>query len=237
MNNIVKIIIIIVSILLICGILWSLRLVPQYMMCSRLFDCYKGIPACNECGERLNILKHLQSNDVVLEIGGNIGSSSFVIADKILNPESNLVVVEPSKSAAKKLAQNQKKNKLNFHIFQGIVGTEENKNVNELYAKEWGKMGYVTFVNTPKPGSYKVDTKTIDELESMYNIKFNTLVIDCEGCYKALFNSDNFLKKFNKILIEWDGPFMEKYLIEKGFKKIDQWAHPFLIHGISYYKR
>ena len=101
MNNIVKIIIIIVSILLICGILWSLRLVPQYMMCSRLFDCYKDIPACNECGERLNILKHLQSSDVVLEIGGNIGSSSFVIADKILNPESNLVVVEPSKSASK----------------------------------------------------------------------------------------------------------------------------------------
>ena len=83
----------------------------------------------------------------------------------------------------------------------------------------------------------KIDVKTIDELQNMYNIKFNTLVIDCEGCYKALFNSDNFLEKFNKILIEWDGPFMEKYLLEKGFKKIDQWAHPFLIHGISYYKR
>lgn len=77
---------------------------------------------------------------------------------------------------------------------------------------------------------------TIEEIQTKFGIKFNTLVIYCEGCYETLFDS-KFLANFNKILIEWDGKFLEKWLLKNGFKKMDQWKHLQLIHGISYYRR
>ena len=207
-----------------------IRMIPQFLSCLSLFNKYIGIHPCNECCERLNIFKNLETTDIVLEIGGNIGSSSLVIADRISNPSKNFVVVEPSRNAIEELKRNQQRNNLKFNIFQGIIGTKS------MYATEYGYFKYVKLSNTKLPSSYEVPALTIKEIQKKFGINFNTLVIDCEGCYETLFDS-KFLANFNKIFIEWDGKFLEKWLLKNGFKKIDHWKHGTLIHGISYYRR
>jgi FkbM family methyltransferase len=205
-------------------------MIPQYLSCLSLFNKFIGINPCNECGERLNILKNIETTDIVLEIGANIGSSSLVIAYRISNPSKNLVVVEPSRNAIEELKRNQQRNHLKFNIFQGIIGTKS------MYATEYGYNKYVKLSDTKLSSSYDVPAITIEEIQTKFGIKFNTLVIDCEGCYETLFDS-KFLENFNKIFIEWDGKFLEKWLLKNGFKKMDQWKHLQLIHGISYYRR
>jgi len=37
-----------------------------------------------------------------------------------------------------------------------------------------------------KPGYKWVNTITLDEVKKKYNIDFDTLVLDCEGCIKAV---------------------------------------------------
>src|SRR5579871_5582123 len=62
------------------------------LLASQLFSKYEK---STEIPERLAAHKHIDKNDVILEIGGNIGGVSAVIAD-ILKDGSNLVVLEPS---------------------------------------------------------------------------------------------------------------------------------------------
>ena len=67
---------------------------------------------------------------------------------------------------------------------------------------------------------------------------FDTLVIDCEGCYESIFKNaidSGWLNQIRKIIIEWDGKFMEKLLIDNGFKLIDYKEHSDLINGVKTY--
>ena len=72
----------------------------------------------------------------------------------------------------------------------------------------------------------------------MYNLIFDTLVIDCEGCYESIFKDgidSGWLNQIRKIIIEWDGEFMEKLLIDNGFKLIDYKEHSSLPNGVKTY--
>ena len=66
----------------------------------------------------MNAYNNIIETDIVLEIGGNIGSTSLIIADKLSNSK-NLVVIEPSKKATKQLRKNKKQHNHNFNIFEG----------------------------------------------------------------------------------------------------------------------
>ena len=80
--------------------------------------------------------------------------------------------------------------------------------------------------------------KTFEELEQIYNLKFNTLVIDCEGCYEFILKylvDKNLLKNIDKIFIEWDGEFMESFLEDNNFVLVDYVMHKCLPNGVRTY--
>ena len=58
--------------------------------------------------------KYLNNNDVVLEIGGNMGRNALIISKIII--EKNLVTIEPNNFFYLKLLENKNINNANFHI-------------------------------------------------------------------------------------------------------------------------
>ena len=69
----------------------------------------------DEFPEQCMALEFLTGTEKVLEIGGNIGRNSIVISS-ILNKDTNLVVLECSKSIANVLSKNRSLNRMQFHI-------------------------------------------------------------------------------------------------------------------------
>ena len=210
----------------------------QLKQCYGLFHKkYPTIPFYKECGERLNAYYNINKSDVVLEIGGNFGSTSLIIADK-LEKSSNLVVIEPCEKAIKELKLNKQKYNLPFHIYEGCISKKPlfQKKTNLLNLSYW--TNYLEVTNQSKEGTKIIETSTIEELENKYNLRFNTLVIDCEGCYQQIFDEfPEILQQVSKILIEWDGVFMEDLLLKHNFHKVSYFYHPFLLKGISTYKK
>ena len=69
-----------------------------------------------------------------------------------------------------------------------------------------------------------VETKTLDELYSKYNIQFDTLVLDCEGAfYNILMDMPEILNNIKLIIMEndyWDikkKNFVDDILKKNGF--------------------
>jgi len=73
-----------------------------------------------EIPEQLMVLKHLNKNDIVLELGGSIGRNSCIISN-ILNDSKNLVTIEPSPYEYKILENNRKLNNFNFKIETNVL--------------------------------------------------------------------------------------------------------------------
>ena len=92
--------------------------------------------------------------------------------------------------------------------------------------------------NQSSQGSKILNVITFKELQELFNIRFNTLVIDCEGSYQQIFNEfPEILQQVDKILIEWDGIFLEDLLLKHNFHKVCNYAHPLFLKGICTYKK
>lgn len=185
-----------------------------------------------EISERIGIIHNLNRDDVVLEIGGNKGGVSEVIAS-ILNSPSNLVVVEPNEKSCQYLDKLMVEKNKKINIFNGVICD----GVNKIECSNPESFdGYCDCKITKQPN--KTDNKTILEIEQIFNLKFNVLVIDCEGCYENIFKylrKNNLFKNIEKVFIEWDGKF-EEYLLERhGFILIDYVKHASLSKGVRTY--
>ena len=150
--------------------------------------------------------KHILPNDKVLELGGNYGRVSCILAS-ILNEPLNLVVIEPSKESFNKLKKNKDLNSLGFYIENSAIS------INKMYQQGWDTFSekfYNKLTNKQKQNYYEINTITIDEIKQKYNLNFNTLVIDCEGSfYNILLEFPDILDNIYKIIIEND--FKEKF--------------------------
>ena len=140
------------------------------------------------------VVKYLNGNEKVLEIGGNIGRNSLIIAS-ILNNASNLVTLECDMSIANQLKENRALNNFNFHIESSALSNRK------LIQKGWDTMPSDTLID-----GYKwVNTITLEELKVKYDIKFDTLVLDCEGAfYYILMDMPEILTNINLIIMEND---------------------------------
>ncbi len=205
----------------------------KFTIVEKIHDnLFKNFDKSTEKSERIGIIRNLKPTDVVLEIGGNIGGVSEVIAS-IVNP-NNFVVVEPSFLACKHLKDHlRNKTKKNFHIFNGVIYD----GINKIECSQPNKLkDYCSckITNSPK----NTNNKTFNEIQNLYNLNFNVLVIDCEGCYTSFFKylkDKNMLKNIEKIFIEWDGEFMEDFLEKNGFLLIDYIDHGSLENGVRTY--
>jgi FkbM family methyltransferase len=171
-----------------------------------------------ELPEQLMAMRFLKETDTVLELGGNIGRNSCVIAS-ILDDDKRLVVLESNPQHAKELTHNRDRNLFNFNVEASALSKVP------LIQKGW-----ITSVNTSNevpPGYIKVNTISYAEIKEKYGLKFNVLVADCEGAlFQILMDDESMLNDIETIIIENDFTTIEpkKYVdsvfTKYGFKSI-----------------
>ena len=148
----------------------------------------------DEVPEQKMVIRYLTGNEKVLEIGGNIGRNSLVIAS-ILKDQTNLVTLECDINIANQLRENRDLNNFNFHIENSALSNRK------LIQKAWDTIPS----NTLQEGYNWVDTITLNNLKTKYNIGFDTLVLDCEGAfYYILMDMPEILNNINLIIMEND---------------------------------
>ena len=119
--------------------------------------------------QRLSML-YLTGNEKILEIGGNIGRISLVIAS-ILREKNNrdLVVLESDSNNANFLRENRDKNKMSFFIEDSALSK---RNLIQLKSNT---IEHNTLLEGYKP----VKSILFHELISRYNVVFDTLILNC----------------------------------------------------------
>jgi FkbM family methyltransferase len=171
----------------------------------------KNVDMRGELPEQQIILEYLPRDSKVLELGGNIGRSSIVISN-ILNDPSNHVVVESDPSIAKKLEHNRDINNLKFQIEVGAISNKK------MIQNKWNTE--VLGTDTIPKGWKEIPTITLKNLYNKYNINFDTIVADCEGCLFPILRENLWiLPQIKTIIIEndFDKKEFEKFLKENGF--------------------
>jgi len=126
---------------------------------------------------------YIKEDDCVLELGGRYGSVSCIINLK-LKTKTNHVVVEPDERVWNALEINKKANNCDFHIVKGVVSKKKLGLTNINY---WNN-GYGS--TAIEQDDTKIISYTLEEVKKKYNINFNALVVDCEGCLEAFLDEN-----------------------------------------------
>jgi FkbM family methyltransferase len=147
-----------------------------------------------EFEEQKMAVKYLTGSEKVLEIGGNIGRNSLVISS-ILQDSSNLVTLECDVNIANQLIENRDLNNYHFHVEKSALS-------NRVLIQN----GWITIPSdTLLPGYNFVNTTRFNDLQTKYNIEFDTLVLDCEGAfYYILMDTPEILNNIKLIIMEND---------------------------------
>ena len=148
----------------------------------------------DEFPEQKMVVRYLKGSEKVLEIGGNIGRNSLVIAS-ILENNNNFVTFESDINISKQLTSNRDLNNMHFHIESSALSNRK------LIQKGWDTIPSDILL----PSYNWVNTVTLEEVKSKYNIEFDTLVLDCEGAfYYILMDMPEILTGINLIIMEND---------------------------------
>jgi len=148
----------------------------------------------DELPEQKMVVKYLKGHEKVLEIGGNIGRNSLVIAS-ILENNNNFVTLESDINISSQLTTNRDLNNMHFHIESSALSKRK------LIQRGWD----TTPSDTLYSGYNWINTITLDNLKTKYNIEFDTLVLDCEGAfYYILMDMPEILNNINLIIMEND---------------------------------
>ena len=135
-----------------------------------------GIMA-SEFPEQVLITRTVRPTAKVLELGGNIGRSSCVIAS-LLDDTSRLVVLESDPVSAASLYRNRVVNKFNFHVEVAALSERP------LMQKDWITLPVPESAIMPQ-GWSKIHTITFAQLIARYGT-FDTVVADCEGALTGI---------------------------------------------------
>jgi hypothetical protein len=170
----------------------------------------------DEFPEQVMTVKYLKGNEKVLEIGGNLGRNSMIIA-YILNQQGNhnFVTLECDKIEAAKLAHNRDLNNFKFNIEISALSQRKliQRNMNTIPSDH------------DIPGWTRINTITWEDLKNKYQIDFDTLVIDCEGAFfYILYDTPEILDNIKLVIMENDyfelvdnKIYVQNVLKEKGF--------------------
>ena len=145
-----------------------------------------------ELPEQEMIFKHIKPDNKILELGPNIGRSSL-IANSLLRDKTQHLCVETIRESCKKLKENRDINKLKFQIFEGGISNDN------LYQNRWRAS------NIKQEGGIQVNTKPYNYVKNKFNINFDTIIADCEGCIIQLLKENEYiLNEIKLIIIEHD---------------------------------
>jgi FkbM family methyltransferase len=147
----------------------------------------------DELPEQKMAVRYLSGNEKVLEIGGNIGRNSLIIASIVNN--DTFVTLESDIRISKQLVENRDINKFTFHIENSALSKRK------LIQKGWETKPSDVVQN----GYVWVNTMNLDDLKSKYKIDFDTLILDCEGAfYYILMDMPEILDNIKLIIMEND---------------------------------
>jgi FkbM family methyltransferase len=160
------------------------------------------------------VLKYLTGNENVVELGGNIGRVSLVIASILgnANNQHNFVSIESNPSIASQLIHNRNMNSFYFHVECAA-----------LSKRNLIQQGMETKVSDDLLDGYiKVNSITFEDLQSKYNIQFDTLVVDCEGAfYYIILDFPDFLDNIKLIIMKNNYVSLPKKLYINDILKIN----------------
>ena len=193
-----------------------------------------------EIYEQVMVANFLPENSVVLELGGRTGTVSKVINKKLSN-KNNHLVIEPNDSFKDHLESLS--NNLGFNLYMGVISHKPmwaeiwhhgkipklmNNTQEILRSLEWTDDNTVPKKTSKTHEIIKLNNyKTLTDLESEFNLKFDTIIADCEGALPYLFDSNPQLyNQIKFIQCEWDcfnsddnDSFRQK-LLNNGFKSL-----------------
>ena len=169
----------------------------------------------DEFPEQMMAVRYLTGNEKVLEIGGNIGRNSLIIASILnSNNNTNFVCLESDTEIANQLLHNKNQNKLGFFVENSALSKRN------LIQKSWDTIVSDVLLD----GHKKVNIINFEQLKEKYNIDFDTLVLDCEGAfYYILLDMPEILDNIKLIIMENDyldeshKKYIDTVLREKGF--------------------
>jgi len=149
-----------------------------------------------ELNEQKMAVRYLTGEEKILEIGGNIGRNSLVIASILREKNSSdLVVLESDPNTAILLTENRDLNNMQFHIESSALSKRK------LIQSGWRTIESEEVLE----GYIPVKTITYREIVEKYNIKFDTLILDCEGAfYYILQDMPEILENIQLIIVEND---------------------------------
>ena len=151
----------------------------------------------DEYHEQLMAVKYIKPGATVLEIGGNIGRNSLIIAS-LLDDSSRLLTLECDARSAMVLREHRDINHLNFAVENAALSTRP------LCQRHWTTIPY-DGDNLP-PGHAPVPTISWEGLRKKYSsLHFDTLVADCEGALLPILqDSPEVLQGINTVIVEND---------------------------------
>lgn len=199
--------------LIIYSIYNFIRIGKFFWVKKRFFNCFTSyIPNILwEPDEQYFLNKYIHKNDIVLQLGGNVGTSCIFV-DKIVKQRHRQICVEPNLEIIKLLQENKYNNNSKFKIIDGVITDKT-----DMYLQNTGIDDIAFETTETKKNSDSLTLKTY-RLDSLGN--FNVIFADCEGCLVNFIKEyPNVLLHINKIIYEKDNS--EKYSydsIENLFK-------------------
>lgn len=166
--------------------------------------------------EQVQAETYITEDCVVLELGARYGTVSCIINKKIKTPDQ-MVVVEPDPRVWPALESNMKINDCVFPIIRGFVSKQKLG----LIQPDSDAYGTTAIVSNESD----IPSLTLDEIQSKYNLKFNTLVADCEGFLEQFLDENPELYTQLKLIM-----FEKDYPIKCNYDKI---MHQLQVHGFK----
>jgi len=158
---------------------------------------YGGDITTEEIQEQKMSVLFIEPNDRVLELGGNIGRNSIVIAS-LLKDSDQLTVLESNPSNAEILKKNRDANDFEFEIMACALSKRP------LIQQGWNTRLHNEKEIIPQGWSI-IDTIDLESLRKKMSYSFNVVVCDCEGClYQILIDEPSIFDNVSKVILEND---------------------------------
>lgn len=162
----------------------------------------------------------IETDACVLELGARYGSVSCVINKKLQN-KTKQVSVEPDKTVWEALDKNIQNNRCSVNVHKGFVSRT---------SRDLIQMGYAS-MTIPAKNTNNLSL-SVEDLQSKYNLTFDTLVADCEGFLETFFDEHPFLyHQLHTVIFEADFP--NKCNYEKIRTQLKQHGFREIIHGFQ----
>ena len=141
--------------------------------------------------------KYVSPTATVLELGARYGTVSCIINKKLLNKQ-NQVSVEPDNRVWAALENNMRQNDCSFNILYGFISNTPLTLSNVDFYNGYGTQSI-------KDISSSIPFYTLEKVEDTFNLRFDTLVADCEGFLEEFFDQNPRLySSLSTIILEAD---------------------------------